>query len=247
MRLIESANISGYEVNFDFYPYIAGSTLLFALFPDWVHQMGWSSLKDPAIRQKIRQFYQREKFTNYGSCLGWDKVVVGGVKNKENKKYAGRSIAELSQQTGKDWIDIVSKIIVSEKGEVGMLLFGMNEKSLKEIMRSPYGILGSDGLYGRHPHPRTFGAFVRFLKKYCIDEGVLTLEEGIHRMTGMPARKLGLSRCGVIKEGYKANIVIFSPDRLRERASYTSPEETPRGIERVYVSGKMVYPRDCTG
>ena len=246
LALIEEARAKGLDVTFDQYPYLAGSTMLDAVIPPRFHAGGTAKLlerlKNPTIREEIRQVQEGlkpERWDNWVDTCGWDGIVVSAVKTDANRFIEGKSVAEIAKVTGKTPIDAVCDLLVAEENAVTMVVFYGSEEDVKEIMRSEYMTLCSDGIVGGKPHPRVYGTCARFLGKYVREEKVLTLPQAIRRMTSFPAQRLGLQDRGLIREGMIADIAIFNPDTIIDKGTYAEPNQYPVGIEYVLLSGKV--------
>jgi N-acyl-D-amino-acid deacylase len=246
LALIEEARAKGLDVTFDQYPYLAGSTMLDAVIPPRFHTGGTGKLLDrlrnPAIREEIRQVQDNikpERWDNLVESCGWDKIVVSAVKTDANRFVEGMSVAEIAKATGKTPIDAVCDLLIAEEDAVTMVIFYGSEEDVKEIMRSEYMTLCSDGIVGGKPHPRVYGTCARFLGKYVREEKVLTLPQAIKRMTSFPAQRLRLQDRGLIREGMIADITIFNPDTIIDKGTYAEPNQYPVGIEYVLINGQV--------
>ena len=241
LALVEKYRDKGVEVTFDQYPYIASSTGLTALLPHWAHDGGATKmlevLKDPAKKEQIR----KELRLNYG----WDKILVTNAKN--NPQYNGKHIQEISGVMGLEPFDAYIKLLIMENTQVPSVMFGMDEEDVRRVMKSPYGMVGSDGsaispqgIWEKMiPHPRLYGTFPRVLG-YYVREGVISLPEAVRKMTGAPAQKMGFKDRGLLREGYVADITLFHPDDVRDVATFTDPQRYAAGIPYVIVNGEVV-------
>ncbi|MFH1037961.1 MAG: D-aminoacylase [PVC group bacterium] len=239
---IEGARARGLNVNCDRYPYLASATGLDILLPAGASEGGAAEelrrLKDPAERRRMAEEVDRDD---------WDGVVVSHVSTEANRDLEGLNLEEIAERRGVSPLDCFFDILVEEELNVEALFFGMSLDNLRRILQKPYCMVGSDAsaravtgpLSRGKPHPRTFGTFPRVLGEF-VRNGTLALEEAVFKMTGLPARKLGLKDCGVIREGAVADLVIFSPDRIKDRATYRDPKQYPSGIEYVIVNGEIV-------
>jgi N-acyl-D-amino-acid deacylase len=246
LALIGDARTQGLEVTFDQYPYLAGSTMLDAVIPPRFHAGGTAKLlerlKDPKVREEVRQVQdglEPERWDNWVDTCTWDGIVVSAVKTEANRFVEGKSVAEIAKTIGKSPIDTVCDLLIAEENAVTMVVFYGNEEDVKEIMRSEYMALCSDGIVGGKPHPRVYGTCARFLGKYVREEKVLTLPQAVKRMTSFPAQRLSLHDRGLIREGMIADIVIFDPEMILDRGTYAEPNQYPVGIEYVLVNGKV--------
>jgi len=243
LRLVEEARARGVDVTVDQYPYIASSTSLGALLPLWVHEGGTDkmleSLRDPEIREKAKrepEVAERE----------WDQVKV--VFAEKHPDFTGRSIDDIAKIQSKELSDAVFDLLIEEEAGVSIVSFGMSEEDVRRVMRSPFMMVGTDGsaispkgVLGRgKPHPRFYGTFPRILGHYAREEGVLTVQEAVRKMTSMPAQKIGLRDRGLLREGMVADVVIFDADEILDQATFTDPHSFPKGIHYVIVKGTVV-------
>ncbi len=244
---IEKAREEGVNVHFDRYPYIAYSTSLSALFPLWAREGGnekfMNRLKDKTLLPKIR-----EEVENKISMIdSWDAILISGVRSDSNRDYQGKTILKIAESTGENPYDLAHRLMVEEEGHVGMCGFAMSEENLKIVLKhklcmpasdgnslAPYGVLGKGS-----PHPRSYGTFPRFIRKYCIDEKICSIEEGIHKITGLPAQKLKFSDRGILKKGNWADVTVFDPATIKDTAEFGNSHKYPEGIDYVIVNGKV--------
>lgn len=242
LALVEKYRGMGVDVTFDQYPYIASSTNLTALLPHWSQEGGAEKLmeylQDPAMRKRLAS----ELRLNYE----WTGVLVTNAKN--HPQYNGKNIQEVADMMNKQPLTAFFDLLVMENTQVPSVMFGMNEEDVKRVMKSPYGMVGSDGsaiapegIWANNvPHPRLYGTFPRVLGHYARDEGVIPLQEAVRKMTGAPAQRLGFKDRGLLREGYKADITVFNPDTVKDVATFTDPQRYPAGIPYVIVNGKTV-------
>ncbi|MBT9144055.1 MAG: D-aminoacylase [Dehalococcoidia bacterium] len=266
LKIIEEARERGLDVTSDQYPYIATSTALSALLPDWVHEGGVKRLverlKDPQTRKRIREGIEggRLIYWNPIKATEWSNIVISVVGSEQNKELEGKSIEEIAKLWDKDSFDVLFDLLIGEESDVRMVFFRMSEADVITVMRHPTTMIGSDGavisregpLSKGKPHPRSYGTFPRILGKYVREENVLILEDAVRKMTSLPAQKLRLRDRGILKEGYKADIVVFDPGKVKDRATYTDPYQQPEGIIYVLVNGEIAveggkYARKTTG
>jgi N-acyl-D-amino-acid deacylase len=251
LALIDAAREEGLDVMADAYPYTASSTTLRTLLPDWALEGGIDAmlkrLTDPAERARVRRDLEP---TGTGQSLldrvGWENVMVSScVKRKDAE---GKRISELAAARRKDPIDTALDLIVDEGGKGYMILFQLDEDDLRRALAHPAVMIGSDGsslsasaagATGK-PHPRSYGTFPRVLGEYVREQRVLTLAQAVHKMTGLPAKRLGLRDRGVVAVGRKADLVVFDARRVSDRATYEAPHQYPTGIEHVIVNGRLV-------
>ena len=253
---IQTARDAGQDVTADMYPYIAGGTALASSLPPWVAEGGMEKLlqrlHDPAIRVKIKLEMAADHqgwenlFFDTGGGAG---VMVAGVENTELKKFDGKTIAQIAEAQKKSQLDTLFDFIIADKGQTGALYFMANENDLVFGLKQPWtslcldaGEMSLDGpLYEAHTHPRAFGAMPRFLGRYIRDQHLLPLEQGIRKMTSLPAQRERLLDRGLLKEGYFADITIFDPVTISDAATYAQPAQLAVGVKYVFVNGKLEF------
>lgn len=248
LAMIEAARERGVEVTCDQYPYVATSTGLSAILPNWVHDGGAKAvlarLRDAAVRARIKAELDPERERRGG----WHQVVVSSVRSDVNREVEGKTLVEIAHLRSTSPAEAAFDLLVEEELDVGMIGFGMCEEDVVTVMTHPITMIGSDGSslapYGRlaqgKPHPRNYGTFPRVLGKYVREEKVLSLEEAIRKMTAAPGRKLGLWNRGLIRPGKAADLTVFDPDTVEDVATFIEPHRYPRGIEYVVVNGQVV-------
>jgi len=248
MDMLERAKAEGIEFRADRYPYIAGATGLSTLFPIWAREGGTpgfvARLKDPAFDARIRaHIADQEK--GYGS---WDKILISDVGSDKNRSLEGRNVLEAAADAGQPPYEFMRDLLIEESDRVGMVSFYGSEDNLKRILSHPLVGVGADGSalapYGPlakgKPHPRSYGCFPRVLGKYVREERIVPLEEMIRKITAMPAAHMGFVRRGQIKVGWAADICVFDPDRIIDKATFKEPAVYPEGVEKVIVNGQVV-------
>ncbi|MCC7125903.1 MAG: D-aminoacylase [Acidobacteria bacterium] len=261
IEIVEAARARGVRVTADQYPYVASSTSLTATIPQWAEEGGSDALvarlKDPATRRRIRRDMEDPNPTwenRYQSAGTWQNVQLAAIgRNRTgdpspNRKYEGMRIAEAAKQAGKEPFDFVFDLLIEERGSVQCIYFIMSEDDLKLALQQPWVAIGSDGsalsiegpLRAGVPHPRNFGTFPRVLGRYVREEKVIPLEEAIRKMTSLPAATLGLGDRGTIETGRWADLVIFDPAIVGDRATFEDPFQYPVGIDTVIVNGTVV-------
>jgi len=254
LERIRQARDRGLDVSADIYPYVAGSTALSACLPPWALEGGTEKtlarLRDAQTRQRLKQEISQEQteWENiYLGSGGPSGVIIGAVVNRELEPLQGKRISEIAAEQKKDPLDVVFDMIIADHGQTGAIYFMMSEADMRAAMQSPFvsfctdsGARATDGpLAGSKSHPRGWGSYPRILGRYVRDEKLLTLESAIHKMTGAPAARVGLRDRGLIKEGMFADITIFDPAKVIDRATFESPNQYPTGIEYVLVNGKI--------
>lgn len=248
VALIEGARAEGLKVTCDRYPYIAASTDLDAVLPAWTYAGGAEEelrrIKDEKISAAIKEeVLLSHPFEDY-----WDGVTISSVNSESNKWMEGRTMAYISERAGKKPIDFLFELLLDEKLRVGAIFHSMNEDNLMRFLKLPYAMIGSDSsarstdgptCTGK-PHPRGFGTFPRFIGRYSRDLSIMGLSEAIHKVTMLAAETFSLKGRGQIKNGFKADMVIFDENRIIDRAGFEDPFMRPEGINYVIVNGRMV-------
>lgn len=247
LETIEMARERGIDVTVEQYPYTAGSTMLSAVLPPWVHADGpeqaLAHLRDPASRERIKRDIQEwriDGWENIGALSGWDNVVISHAESATNTELEGRSIAELAADQDTDSVATVCDVLVETELAVSIVIHFLAEEDVRTILAGERVNVGTDGLFGGQPHPRVYGTYPRILGQYVRDENLLTLEEAVRKMTALPARAMGLQSKGVIRAGMDADLVVFDPDIIRSRATYEDPKRYPIGIPDVMVNGQWI-------
>ncbi len=240
---VEQARGQGLDITADQYPYTAGSTMLAALLPPWAHAEGIDQLnhwlRDSRVKDAMRRDMMegREDWESNVIATGYDNIRISGVKTEENAWCVGKSLEEIAEQWGIEPFEATIRLLLDEDHEVSMILFAMDEDDVRNLIVQPWLMHCSDGLMGGTPHPRTYGTFPRVLGHYSRDEGLMPLESAVHKMTGLSAWRLGLPDRGVLKAGNFADVTVFDPNTVIDRATYDNPTVHPDGIEQVIVNG----------
>lgn len=246
LGMVDDALAEGLDVTLDSYPYLAGATYLHAFLPGWVQEGTVDDtldrLSDPAVRDRLRADVEvRGCDGSHGVPVDWHTVVVSAVSEPRNRSHAGLSIAEIAGRRGRDPFDVYLDLLISERLGATCLHHVGNEDNVREIMRHPTHMAGSDGLLtGARPHPRAYGTFARYLGLYSREERVVPLEEMVRKMTTAPARRLRLPDRGQVGPGMAADLVCFDPVLVRDRATYSDPRRSPDGVPYVVVNGEVV-------
>ncbi|MGI5838504.1 MAG: N-acyl-D-amino-acid deacylase family protein [bacterium] len=244
LALFEQGVAEGIDITCDQYPYTAGCTVLTALLAPWTLAGGTEQLllrlRDADMREKIKNDLRRRwpESDNRSLSVGWENIMIASVATEANKWMEGQMIAAIADRCGTTPPDAVFDLLLAENAVVTMVLFQGSEEDVRDGLRHPLTIVATDGIYGRgKPHPRLYGTYPRVLGRYVRDEEVLPLEEAVRKMTALPARRLGLGDRGVLAPGYCADVVVFNPDTVIDRSTYTEPFLPPAGIEYVFVNG----------
>jgi len=249
ISLIEEARSAGLPVTADVYPYTASSTGLTSIIPDRYHEGGADALYDRLGDSKVRAAIRADLSASgrWADVSEAENVLILRVAAEENRKWQGRTLAAVAAARGTDPIETAMDLIASDRFRIQAAFFSMSEENLLAALRRPWVSISSDGTsmapegaFLRAPtHPRAYGSFARVLGHYARDEKVLPLADAIHRMSGLPAATLGLSGRGVLREGAYADIVVFDPATVADRATFSDPHQLSAGVSEVLVNGKV--------
>ncbi len=244
---LHSARQAGLDVAFDRYPYVAYQTGLTNLFPVWSRDGGTVAflerLDDPSVAPRIRA----ETLGKVQLIGGWDNVQVSGVRSPEDRGVEGKRLGTHAQAVGEDPYELAVALLKRNRAAVNMVGFAMSEENLGRLLAHPLGMVCSDGgafavegpARRGHPHPRGLGSFPRVLGKYVREQRALTLPQAIHKMTAFPASRIRLRDRGRLTQGLAADIVVFDPTRVGDRATFEAPFQYPDGIALVVVNGAI--------
>jgi len=251
---IAAARAKGLKISADVYPYIAGSTSLNACLPPWALEGGIEKmlerLRDPETRGRIKKnvLVDSLEWENiYLGSGGPTGILISSVVDRKLESLQGKRLSEIADAKQKDPVETLFDLILADNGQTGAIYFMMNEADLRAAIRAPFvsfctdtGARALDGpLGGAKSHPRGWGSYPRILGRYVRDEQLLTLEQAINKMTGMPASRVGLKDRGLIREGLFADITIFDPQKVIDRATFEAPNQYPEGIPYVIINGQI--------
>ncbi len=243
IALIDEARASGVEVTLDAYPYLAGQTYMHAFLPSWAQEEGVEGILRHLSAPESRARLQRELEVTgsdgmQGVPLGWEMLRIGGILGEHDPALIGMGLPEAAQRAGKPPFEFFADLLLETRLGVSCLAFFGIEEHVRALMRHPAHVVGSDGiLVGAQPHPRGWGAHARFLSRYVRDLGLMTWEEGIRKITSAPARRIGSLDRGLLRTGFKADLVVFDPDELQDRSTYENPRSNAVGVSDVIVNG----------
>ena len=248
LRLVEEARARGVDVTVDQYPYTASSTGLAALLPQWALEGGQKAtverLQAPDARARIKQQIVANLRDGRG---GGDAGNVTVANCAFDGKLAGKSLAVITRESGKEpTFDNAAETAMDmqRRGGCSMIYHAIAEEDVARIMKAPYTMIASDGdipVFGQaSPHPRSYGTFARVLGVYVRQQHILTLEDAVHKMTGLPAQRLGISDRGLLRVGMKADLVVFDPSSVSDRSTFEKPHQYSAGFEDVLVNGRPV-------
>jgi N-acyl-D-amino-acid deacylase len=254
LRRIEDARRQGLKITADVYPYVAGSTSLSACLPPWALEGGTAKvvarLNDPKTRERLKREISNDAkdWENiYLGSGGPSGILIGSVTHRALEKWQGKRLSEIAAAFNADPLDTLLNFIITDHGQTGAIFFMMQESDMKAALKSPLvsictdsGARATDGpLAGSKSHPRGWGTYPRILGRYVRDEKLMPLELAIHKMTGLPAANVGLKQRGLVREGYFADITIFDPKTVNDRATFEDPNQYPVGINYVIVNGQL--------
>lgn len=240
---IEEAQNQGIKITADRYPYIASQTDLDAFLPSWIVEGSREDiierLKDRGVRLAIKRYLKQRGIEFLNS------IVISDVVFEGDKKLEGKRVGEVVSLENAS--DFICDLLIRSNLQVGAIYFGMNEENLEKILSKPYVMIGTDssarcssGITAKgKPHPRGFGSFPRFIRRYVLERRIISLEEAIRKITSLPAKTFRIEKRGVIKEGYFADIVIFDPAEIEDKASFENPFIPSKGIKYVIVNGEV--------
>src|SRR3954454_12465591 len=239
LSLIENAREKeDLDVTFDSYPYIFSGTRLLILFPEWVQEGGPETIiaafKDRDARARLRNELTPR-------AASWQDMWITYFKHAHNHVYEGKSLAELAIMTGKHVVDAMMDLLLEEDLQTSYISAGGSVNTLPKFVSHPYSMVGSDAvLLGDYPSPRTYGCFPVILGHYVREENYLSLPNAIRKMTSFPAQRLGIPDRGLLRDGFKADIVVFNPKTVKAMSTRSNPKQFPIGINHVIVNGKVV-------
>ena len=255
IQKVEAARAEGLAITADMYNYTAAGTGLDATMPPWVQEGGleeWvKRLKDPAVRQRVKREMatSADDWENFFMAAGSpDKIVLAGFKTEALKPLTGKTLAEVAQMRGTSPEEAAMDLVAEDKGRVDAIYFIMSEDNVRRQLKLPWVSFGSDeGSFAPEgvfllssPHPRAYGNVARLLGKYVREEKHVPLEAAIHRLSGLPANNLKLDRRGTLRAGSFADIVVFDPTAVQDRATFEQPQQYATGVRDVFVNGVQV-------
>ncbi len=254
LEKIRKARAQGLDITADVYPYIAGSTSLSACLPPWALEGGTEKmlgrLRDPQTRERLKKEIStdsKEWENIYLGSGGASGVLIGSVITRSLEWAQGKRVSEIATEQQKEPLDAVFDLILADHGQTGAIYFMMSEADLRAAMRARFvsfctdsGARATDGpLAGAKSHPRGWGSYPRILGRYVREERLLTLEKAIQKMTGMPATRVGLRDRGFLRAGMFADITVFDPQSVIDRATFEMSNQYPQGIQYVVVNGQI--------
>ncbi len=252
---IEAAQKEGLKIRANMYTYTAAGTGLDACLPPWTEDGGYPALfkrlRDPATREKIAAEVRvdSDAWENLYLAAGSpERILLAGFKSEKLKPFTGKSLAEVAKMRGKDPVETIMDLISEDESRIGTIYYLMSEENVKKELAKPWISFGSDeasqapeGVFLKsNPHPRAYGNFARVLGKYARDEKVITLPEAVRRLSALPATNLGLDHRGFVQDGMFADVVVFDPATIADRATFDKPHQYAVGMKHVFVNGVQV-------
>ncbi len=252
---IEAARAEGLKITADMYAYTAGGTGLDASLPPWTEDGGYPALfkrlRDPATRAKIAQEVRTpsDDWENFYLAAGSpDRIILAGFKSEKLKPLTGKTLAEVAQMRGTDPVETIMDLISEDESRIDTIYFVISEENVRKQMTKQWISFGSDeasqapeGVFLKsNPHPRAYGNFARVLGKYVREEKALTLAQAVRRLSALPATNLGLDHRGFLQVGMFADVVVFDPQTIADRATYAEPHQYAVGMKAVFVNGAQV-------
>ncbi len=255
LEVIEEARRSGLNITADMYPYPAGSTGLDAIMPPWVKEGGidqWiARMQDPDTRARLIKAMQEnpDDWDNRLASGGAESVLLVEFRNPDLKHLAGMTLAEVAQQRGMSPEETAMDLVIEDRTRVGAMYFNQSEDVVRKAIQQPWVSFCTDAVsiaaegdqLLNHRHPRTYGTFPRVLGHYVRDLELLSLEQAVHRASGLPATNLSLRNRGFLREGYFADVLVFDPATIQDHATFEEPHQYSTGMEKVFVNGELVF------
>jgi len=247
---VENARALGQDVTVDFYRYLGGSTTLMSLIPPSFlkteTERTLSKISTKAGMEQLRVDINRKhgNWDNMVLDIGWERIIINSVAKQGNKQYQGKSINAICKGAGyEDEVAFISDLLVDEQGKVGIIVMSMAQEDVDTVAKLPYSMVISDSLYGAPdcPHPRLYGSFSKVIREYVNQRGVLSIENAIHKMTGMIAERYHIPDRGEIRIGNFADLNIFDPKSIVDHASYSDSKQLSTGMDEVLIGGKIVW------
>jgi N-acyl-D-amino-acid deacylase len=253
-ELVEAARAEGLPITADMYNYTAGSTGLNATMPLWVQEGGHDAwverLQDPQIRARVAAEMKQptDEWENFYIGAGPENILLVGFKNEKLRPLTGKTLQEVADERGADPAETAIDLVIEDDSRVDAVYFMMSEDNVRRKLQKPWVSFGSDAgapategaFLDSNPHPRAYGNFSRLLGKYVRDEKLITLQEAIRRLTSLPAYNTGIFDRGQLSEGYFADVVVFDPERISDRATFEEPHQYASGVWHVFVNGEQV-------
>lgn len=250
MALIDEARAEGVDITADMYPYVASGTGLNVLIPNWASEGGrlFENLADEQTRKAIRAEMLDPPLESpaMSRAANKDGILPVGLIRPENRQYVGKTLREIAELRGEEWPDTVINLLLSEGHRISTIYFMMSEENVRRQLKAPWNKISTDA-GGIDPagqanpvHPRAYGTYPRVLGKYVRDESIIPLEDAIRKMTSAVADRLSMRDRGLLRSGLYADIVVFDPQTIADRSTFTDPHQLSVGVRDVWVNGARV-------
>jgi N-acyl-D-aspartate/D-glutamate deacylase len=257
VSLITTARAQGQLVEANVYPYRAGQNNLSSIIPPWAHEGGAKAmiqrLNDPALRSRLESEILNDIpgsdwYNHYTATGGWEGMLLVTFSNPKYKQFEGKRMSEVIKAVGKPPLDVLFELLTENGGSVPTVYFHHSEDDMRYALKQPFVSIGSDGtavrnegsLAAGHPHPRYYGTFPRVLGRYVREEKLISLEEGVRKMTSANAAKIRIYDRGLLRPGQWADVTVFDPNTIIDNATFEKPHQYATGVEYVIVNGKIV-------
>ena len=253
---IQAARDSGLDIAADMYPYVAGATALASALPPWVADGGpqklLARLKQPEVRARIKKELIGDHLdweNLYNDCGGPAGVLIASVQNPDLKQWEGKTVADVAKAWKKSPEDTLLDFVLADNAQTGAIYFIASEEDLRTGLSQPWTSIGLDAnemsldgpTFEPHTHPRAFGSMPRFLGRYVRDLRLMPLESAIRKITSLPAQREHLAERGLLKPGYFADVTIFDPTKIIDRATYNNPVQASEGVDFTIVNGQIEF------
>jgi N-acyl-D-aspartate/D-glutamate deacylase len=257
---LQAARGRGEQVQANVYPYRAGQNNLSSIIPPWAHEGGSQALigrlKDPSLRPRLEKEILNgipgsNWYNHYTATGSWDGMLLARIRNPKYQRFQGKRMSEVIRELGKPPVDALFELIIENDGSVPTVYFHHSEEDMQYALKQPFVSIGSDGTAVRpdgplakdHPHPRYYGTFPRILGRYVRELKVLSLEEAVRKMTSANAAKVSLYDRGLLRPGFHADVTVFDPQTIIDKATFENPHQYAVGVEYVIVNGTTVLER----
>lgn len=253
IALIDAARAAGQDVSCDFYPYDGGSTALTTMLPPaYVKGDMAAALERLGTEEGVRAFRESvaveyPDWDNFAITLGWERIIISGVVNEENRRFLGMTVTDAAEKYGfEDAAALAAFLMHDEQGKTAIINMSMCQDDIDAVAKLPYSCIISDAIYADTdtPHPRMFGAMPKVIREYVRERRLLTMQEAIHKMTCLPARRMALAGRGELAPGAFADVLLFDPERFADHATFANPARLSTGLDLMLVNGQKVIEND---
>ena len=253
IALIEEARAAGQDVTCDFYPYEGGSTALTTMLPpafvkgDMARALEYLGTPEGVKAFRESAAVEYPDWDNFAVTLGWERIIISGVTNERNRRFLGLTATEAAEKFGfEDAPALAAFLMHDEEGKTAIINMSMCQDDIDAVAKLPYSCIISDAIYADTdtPHPRMFGAMPKVIREYVRERRLLTMQEAIHKMTALPARRMGLAGRGELKPGAFADLLLFDPERFTDHATFACPAQLATGLDLMLVNGQKTIEND---